>query len=73
MRNWFHSIGARIFAGFGLFIATLAVFPSTLAVIVALPLRSGSTNPDLSIRTTLAGLTVYAAARVTSRSTPFVA
>ena len=26
MRNWFHSIGARIFAGFGLFIATLAVF-----------------------------------------------
>ena len=26
MRSWFHSIGARIFAGFGLFIATLAVF-----------------------------------------------
>ena len=26
MRNWFHSIGARIFAGFGLFIAALAVF-----------------------------------------------
>lgn len=26
MRNWFHSIGARIFAGFGLFIATLAIF-----------------------------------------------
>lgn len=26
MRQWFHSIGARIFAGFGLFIAALAVF-----------------------------------------------
>ena len=26
MRAWYHSIGARIFAGFGLFIAALAVF-----------------------------------------------
>jgi serine phosphatase RsbU (regulator of sigma subunit)/HAMP domain-containing protein len=26
MRQWFHSIGARIFAGFGLFILALAVF-----------------------------------------------
>ena len=26
MRQWFHSIGARIFAGFGLFIMALAVF-----------------------------------------------
>ena len=26
MRNWFHSIGARIFAGFGLFIAALVIF-----------------------------------------------
>ena len=26
MRNWFHSIGTRIFAGFGLFIGALAIF-----------------------------------------------
>lgn len=26
MRQWLHSIGARIFAGFGLFILALAVF-----------------------------------------------
>lgn len=26
MKHWFHSIGARIFAGFGMFIAALAVF-----------------------------------------------
>ena len=26
MRKWYHSIGARIFAGFGLFITALAVF-----------------------------------------------